>query len=97
MVPELARLEGKPIERANARDRAGVRFGQVLGPLLGGILIAWVGATNFLFIDSVTFLTSALLVWVPRDPPTPHIGVRSRPEGPRRCRGSSRVYPSARA
>ena len=34
MVPELACLEGKPIERANARDGAGVRFGQVLVPFL---------------------------------------------------------------
>ena len=31
------------------------------GPLLGGLLIAWMGATNVLFVDAATFTTSALL------------------------------------
>jgi len=51
LVPALAERAGIPIERANGIDRAAVRFGQVGGPLIGGLLIAWMGATNVLFVD----------------------------------------------
>ena len=43
LVPALADRGKIPIERANGIDRAAVRFGQVGGPLLGGLLIAWMG------------------------------------------------------
>ena len=45
LVPALAERAGIPIERANGIDRAAVRFGQVGGPLIGGLLIAWLGTT----------------------------------------------------
>jgi MFS family permease len=61
LVPALAQRANIPIERANGLDRAAVRFGQVSGPLLGGLLIAWIGATNVLFVDTGTFTASALL------------------------------------
>lgn len=62
LVPALARLARMPFERANARDRAIVRFGSVLGPFLAGALIAGIGAVNVLFVDAGTFSISALLV-----------------------------------
>jgi MFS family permease len=62
LVPALARLAHMPFERVNARDRAIVRFGFVLGPFLGGIMIAVMGAANVLFVDAGTFSISALLV-----------------------------------
>ena len=62
LVPALATTAGVPIERANGLDRAAVRFGQVGGPLIGGALIALMGASNVLFIDAGTFTTSALLI-----------------------------------
>jgi hypothetical protein len=49
-------------ERANSADRAVVRVGALVGPLLAGFLIALVGAANVLFVDAVTFLASATLV-----------------------------------
>jgi MFS family permease len=64
LVPALAERAAIPIERANGIDRAAVRFGQVGGPLIGGLLIAWMGATNVLFVDVGTFTASALLALV---------------------------------
>jgi predicted MFS family arabinose efflux permease len=64
LVPALAQRANIPMERANGIDRAAVRFGQVAGPLLGGLLIAWIGATNVLFVDTGTFTASALLALV---------------------------------
>jgi predicted MFS family arabinose efflux permease len=62
LVPALARLAHMPFERVNARDRAIVRFGFVLGPFLGGVMIAVMGAANVLFVDAATFSLSALLM-----------------------------------
>jgi MFS family permease len=62
LVPALARLAHMPFERVNARDRAIVRLGAVLGPFLAGVLIAGIGAANVLFVDAGTFSISALLV-----------------------------------
>ena len=62
LVPALARLAHMPIERANARDRAIIRLGSVLGPFLAGALIAAIGAVNVLFVDAGTFTISALIV-----------------------------------
>src|SRR5919204_490225 len=62
LVPALARLAHMPVERLNARDRAIVRLGSVLGPFLAGFLIAGIGAVNVLFVDAGTFSISALLV-----------------------------------
>ena len=64
LVPALARLAHIPVERVNARDRAIVRLGSVLGPFLAGALIAGIGAVNVLFVDAGTFSISALLVTV---------------------------------
>ncbi|MET4638234.1 MFS transporter [Mycetocola sp. 2940] len=62
LIPTLAQWAGTSTERANAVDRACVRLGQVVGPVLAGILITVFGATNVLLIDAGTFLASATLV-----------------------------------
>ena len=55
LVPALARLADLPFKRANARDRAIIRLGSVVGPFLAGALIAGIGAVNVLFVDAGTF------------------------------------------
>jgi MFS family permease len=62
LVPALARLAHLPVETLNARDRAVVRLGSVVGPLIAGFLIAGIGAVNVLFVDAATFACSALLI-----------------------------------
>jgi predicted MFS family arabinose efflux permease len=62
LVPFLADRARMPIERANGADRAIVRLGQVVGPILGGILIAAIDAANVLFIDAASFVASAIAV-----------------------------------
>jgi MFS family permease len=62
LVPALARLARMPVEALNARDRAVIRLGSVVGPLIAGFLIAGIGAVNVLFVDAATFACSALLI-----------------------------------
>ncbi len=60
MLPEAARAAGLPLERVNGTHEAvwGVAF--LVGPGLGGILIALVGATNAFWATAVCFAISAL-------------------------------------
>ena len=62
LIPDLARRAAMPIERANSADTAIPRFAQLVGPLLSGVLIAWLGASNVLLLDAATFAASASLV-----------------------------------
>jgi predicted MFS family arabinose efflux permease len=62
LVPALAGPARMPVEALNARDRAVVRLGSVVGPLIAGFLIAGIGAVNVLFVDAATFGCSALLI-----------------------------------
>ena len=62
LVPALANIGAMSIERANAAERAVVRIGSLVGPLLAGVLIALVGAANVLFVDAATFSASATIV-----------------------------------
>jgi MFS family permease len=62
LLPALARRGAMSIERANAADRAVVRVGALVGPLVAGVLIALVGAVNVLFVEAATFSASATLV-----------------------------------
>jgi predicted MFS family arabinose efflux permease len=64
LVPFLAGRAQLPIERANGIDRAIIRLGMVLGPILGGFLIAALGAANVLFVPTVTYIVSALLIGI---------------------------------
>lgn len=62
LVPGLAHRAALTIERANAVDRGIARSTMLVGPLIGGLLIAVIGPTNVLLLDALTFLASALLV-----------------------------------
>ena len=62
LLPILARRAFMPPERSNAVDRAAARSGQLVGPVLGGVLIAFIGPANVLFVNVATFATSAALV-----------------------------------
>lgn len=62
MLPAAAGRAGWPLERANGVHEAvwGVAF--LLGPGLGGVLIAWVGAVNALWVTAIGFALSALML-----------------------------------
>ena len=62
LIPGLASRAALSLERSNATDRAIARAGQLAGPLLAGVLIPVIGASNVLFLDAVTFAASAILV-----------------------------------
>jgi MFS family permease len=64
LVPALSRAAGMARERVNSVDRATVRFGSLVGPLVAGVLIALIGAPNVLLVDAGTFLVSAALIAV---------------------------------
>ncbi|HEX5506323.1 MAG TPA: MFS transporter [Thermomicrobiales bacterium] len=60
--PDVARLGGVRLERANTLHEFVESGAGSLGPLLAGGLIAWLGATTVLWLDAATFAVSALLV-----------------------------------
>jgi MFS family permease len=62
LIPGLAARASMSLERSNATDRGIARAGQLLGPLLAGVLIPLVGAPNVLLVDAGTFAVSAMLV-----------------------------------
>lgn len=59
-VPRL--VESQHLPQANSWLQSAENFVVVLGPLLGGIVIAVLGTTSALFIDMLSFLGSALLI-----------------------------------
>jgi MFS family permease len=73
MLPDLAGLGSTSLERVNAAFMGVQRAAELVGPLLAGILVAVLGATNVLWIDAATFACSALLVagLVPSRPTSP--------------------------
>jgi MFS family permease len=62
MIPELVGEDEQVLAEANALVQAANRVTLILGPPLGGALIAVIGATNVLFVDAVTFLVAFALV-----------------------------------
>jgi MFS family permease len=62
LIPGLASRASISLERSNAADRGIARAGQLIGPLLAGLLIPLIGPSNVLFIDAGTFGVSAMLV-----------------------------------
>jgi MFS family permease len=68
VLPDMVELAGIRMERASG-IRSGIQQGAVLvGAPLGGVLVAVVGATNALWLNSASFLVSAALVafFIPR-------------------------------
>ncbi|HEY8347102.1 MAG TPA: MFS transporter [Symbiobacteriaceae bacterium] len=62
MVPELGSAAGVPLERVNAISQVAYRLTVLGGPLVGGLLIGAIGASNVLWVDAVTFAISAVLI-----------------------------------
>jgi MFS family permease len=81
MLPEAAAKAGWPLERANGVHEAiwGVAF--VLGPGAGGVLIAWVGAIDALWITAAGFALSALMISLLRLPGTAAPQRSDEPDG----------------
>lgn len=54
----------KPSElmSANSLIHSTVNIGMLIGPAVGGMLIAWLGTQNVLYVNTVTFLLSALFI-----------------------------------
>ena len=72
-MPELLGEDEALVGRANALFQGATRITMLLGPVLGGILIATVSAPWALVVDAATYVVSAvlLLTLVPRPAPLP--------------------------
>jgi hypothetical protein len=57
-IPSL--VKGDDLIAANGRIMATNSAGSVVGPILAGILVAFVSLANLLFFDAASFLVSAL-------------------------------------
>jgi len=64
IVPELAEAGGMSLEKANGASQAIQSASILAGPLLAGVLIAWLGASDVLWVDAASFVVSASIVWV---------------------------------
>ncbi|HET7037046.1 MAG TPA: MFS transporter [Thermomicrobiaceae bacterium] len=62
MLPELARAAGLTLDRANSIAESGAYVALLLGPPLAGVLIAFFGAANVLWLDAASFVASAAIV-----------------------------------
>ncbi len=73
VLPELVGEDDSTLTQANAVVETATRLTLMAGPLLAGVLIAAIGATNVLYIDAATYVVSFVLiaVFVPNRPPLP--------------------------
>lgn len=62
LLPDLARIGGVPLERANSAFAAVLRIADLAGPAIAGLLIAAISASNVLWIDAATFAFSAIAI-----------------------------------
>jgi MFS family permease len=62
ILPEIVGEDEGVLGEANALLQAAMRIALVLGPVLAGVLIGLVGATNVLYIDAATFVVAFLLI-----------------------------------
>jgi MFS family permease len=60
MLPDLAARARMALERANSISTTSEHIGYVLGAPLAGVLIAWAGAPNALWLDAGSFAVSAV-------------------------------------
>lgn len=64
MVPELTEAAQMRLERANAINDGVSRISNFIGAPLAGVLIAFIGTSNLLWFDGVSFALSALLIGI---------------------------------
>src|SRR5690242_8106327 len=62
MVPDLAELARVRLERASAASDGATRISRFIGAPLAGVLIAFIGPGNLLWIDALSFAVSALVI-----------------------------------
>lgn len=62
LLPEVAARARVSLERANGAYHSLENLAGVAGPLLAGVLVAFLGATSVLWVDAATFAISALLI-----------------------------------
>jgi MFS family permease len=60
LIPNL--VEESRLVPANALTGLGNTIARLIGPMAGGVLLAWFGLSSVVFIDSASFLLAALLV-----------------------------------
>ena len=64
LIPELAEMAHMPIERATSLIHIIERGSRLVGAPLAGLLIAWIGTENVLWLDAASFLVSAAIIGV---------------------------------
>ncbi|MHB1136469.1 MAG: MFS transporter [Coriobacteriia bacterium] len=64
LIPDLADAAGMPLDRATSIHQVVERSSRMAGAPLAGLLIAFVGTTNVLWLDSASFFVSAGMVAV---------------------------------
>ncbi len=62
MIPELARLAGISLDRVNASFESLQNLALLLGAPVAGLLVAWLGARNVLWLDAGASALSAIIV-----------------------------------
>lgn len=62
IVPELSQAAEIPLERTNAVRQLANQLAILASPLLGGVLVTRIGASNVLWVDAFTFLVSAVTI-----------------------------------
>ncbi|MDQ4044408.1 MAG: MFS transporter [Chloroflexota bacterium] len=61
MVPELTADARMSLDRVNAFFQGSRRLSSLIGPVVAGFLVAWVGASNVLWVNAVVFALSAAI------------------------------------
>ncbi len=64
MLPDIAAPAGWSLERVSGAAAAVNRASRLAGAPVAGLLIAFVGPTNVLWIDAATFVFSAAAIWL---------------------------------
>jgi MFS family permease len=64
LIPELAEMAHMPIERATSLIHIIERGSRLVGAPLAGLLIAWMGTENVLWLDAASFFVSAAIIGV---------------------------------
>jgi MFS family permease len=62
LLPDVAGLANMRLERANSLHEIVESGAQFSGPLLAGVLIAWLGVNDVLWLNALTFAFSAMLI-----------------------------------
>ena len=71
ILPELVGENETRMSQANSAIEGGTAFAALLGPVLAGVLIPFIGAANVLYVDAATYLVAFVLIvaFVPRRKP----------------------------